>query len=189
MVGVTSDFTVVPDARKCLLLASERGSPRTEYLVRSSNRRKRRRFEGSWPSTRARPTSLRKMQQYWASARRVSPSIWSVQTISLTPIRYFIVRNLFTLLVTSLGRSNRLILLKTSYHTIRSIHNSQRCIAARQFLEALVLRKYAPLLPAMPRIGVPIFSLIILRVHGRYCSHTLVRPYHMLTVVLYTRYR
>ena len=40
MVEATNDLTVIPDTRKCLLLANERGNPWTVYLVNSSNQRK-----------------------------------------------------------------------------------------------------------------------------------------------------
>ena len=80
---------------------------------------------------------------------------------------------------------DRVSTIKTSYNTIHSIHTSQRCISVRQFLEALVLRKYAAVLPAMPRTRVPKISLIVPRVRARYCSYTLVRPYQTLTVVLH----
>ena len=88
VLTVTSDFIVAPDTRKCLLSASELGSPRTVYLVRSSNRRidgvaserGHQLMPAPRPSAMARDSlvtkaALRKMKQYWARPRRVPTSI------------------------------------------------------------------------------------------------------------------
>ena len=82
----------------------------------------------------------------------------------------FRVRNLLTLLGMSLGRSKRLILLKISNHSIHTIYTPQRCTAVRQFLGALVLRKYAPVLLAMRHTRTTRISPIIPHFHACYSS-------------------
>ena len=66
--------------------------------------------------------------------------------------------------------SPRDILLKFSYHSIHTICIPQECIAVSQFLGALTLRKYAPLLPAVRCTRTTNISLIIPQVHACHSS-------------------
>ena len=74
--------------------------------------------------------------------------------------------------------------LETGHHIINA---SWIAVQVRRFLGPLVLRKYAPRLPAMPRTCATRFLLIILHVHACYCSRTLLPPYHTVNACYYTK--
>ena len=60
------------------------------------------------------------------------------------------------------------------------INTSRKCSSGAHISGALVFRKYAPVLAAMPHESEIFFSLIIQNAYACYCSRTLVRSYHIV---------